>query len=228
MVRLPATSSQARRLALLSPCVVAAAFPPAPPQSRLLKSLEPISEYKDRNFKGSLDAYVARLRETRTVYVGNLAFHTSEEQIHELFSSCGPLMRIIMGLDRNALTPCGFCFVEYYTRAGAEDCVKYLCGTTLDERVVRIDFDWCVRLHRLHRRTAGGASDPAHCVLKIQGLRGRPAVWERQERRPGAGGDSARVRRRPGRLREERRPGGCGDGVRRQRRGSCGGAEKGA
>ena len=40
------------------------------------------------------------------------------------------------------MTPCGFCFVEYFTRRGAEDCVKYLNGTTLDEREVRIDFDW--------------------------------------------------------------------------------------
>jgi nuclear cap-binding protein subunit 2 len=118
------------------------------PQSRLLKSLEPISEYKDRSFPGTVDEYVAKLRETSTVYVGNLAFHTTEEQIHELFSSCGPLRNIVMGLDRNALTPCGFCFVEYCTRSGAEDCVKYLCGSTLDERVVRIDFDWCVRLYR--------------------------------------------------------------------------------
>ena len=115
--------------------------------------MEPISEYKDKSYTGSLEEYVAKLRVTSTVYVGNLAFHTSEEQIHELFSSCGPLRRIVMGLDRNALTPCGFCFVEYCTRSGAEDCVKYLCGTTLDERVVRIDFDWCVHLQR---RVAGG------------------------------------------------------------------------
>ena len=123
--------------------------------SRLLKSLEPISEYKDRTFPASLEEYVACLKVTTTVYVGNLAFHTSEEQIHELFSTCGPLRRIVMGLDRNTRTPCGFCFVEYQARKDTEDCVKYLNGATLDERIVRIDFDWCARSLALDPRVAG-------------------------------------------------------------------------
>lgn len=36
----------------------------------------------------------------------------AEEQIYELFSRVGDVKRIIMGLDRNNKTPCGFCFVE--------------------------------------------------------------------------------------------------------------------
>lgn len=39
-------------------------------------------------------------------------FFTTEEQIYELFSRVGEIKRIIMGLDRNLKTPCGFCFVE--------------------------------------------------------------------------------------------------------------------
>jgi nuclear cap-binding protein subunit 2 len=113
--------------------------------SRLLKSLEPLSQYKDRKFDGNLDEYVACLRRSTTVYVGNLAFHTTEEQIHELFGKCGPLHRIVMGLDKNAKTPCGFCFVEYGCRRDTEECVKYLNGARLDERDVRIDFDWCAQ-----------------------------------------------------------------------------------
>jgi nuclear cap-binding protein subunit 2 len=45
--------------------------------------------------------------------VGNLSFYTSEDQIYELFSMCGEVKRVIMGLDRVKKTPCGFCFVEY-------------------------------------------------------------------------------------------------------------------
>jgi hypothetical protein len=44
--------------------------------------------------------------------VGNLSFFTTEEQIFELFSKAALIKRIIMGLDRNSKTPCGFCFVE--------------------------------------------------------------------------------------------------------------------
>lgn len=46
-----------------------------------------------------------------------------------------------MGLDRFQKTPCGFCFVEYYTHQDAIDCMKYIGGTKLDERLVRTDLD---------------------------------------------------------------------------------------
>lgn len=46
-----------------------------------------------------------------------------------------------MGLDRFHKTPCGFCFVEYYTHQDALDCLKYVGGTKLDERIIRTDLD---------------------------------------------------------------------------------------
>jgi nuclear cap-binding protein subunit 2 len=81
------------------------------------------------------------LRDATTLYVGNLSFYTTEEQIHELFSKCGEIKRLVMGLDRNEKTPCGFCFVEYYTHQDALDCMKYIGGTKLDERIIRTDLD---------------------------------------------------------------------------------------
>ncbi|KAF2397954.1 RNA-binding domain-containing protein [Trichodelitschia bisporula] len=82
-----------------------------------------------------------KLREATTLYVGNLSFYTTEEQIHELFSKCGEIKRLVMGLDRFQKTPCGFCFVEYYTHQDALDCMKYVGGTKLDERQIRTDLD---------------------------------------------------------------------------------------
>ncbi|PVU91391.1 hypothetical protein BB561_004419 [Smittium simulii] len=46
-----------------------------------------------------------------------------------------------MGLDRLKKTPCGFCFVEYYTAEFAYNCVKYINGTKLDDRMIRTDLD---------------------------------------------------------------------------------------
>ena len=46
-----------------------------------------------------------------------------------------------MGLDRIKKTPCGFCFVEYYSREDALDCMKFLNGTKCDERIIRTDID---------------------------------------------------------------------------------------
>ena len=54
---------------------------------------------------------------------------------------CGEIKRLVMGLDRFNKTPCGFCFVEYYTHQDALDCLKYIGGTKLDERIVRTDLD---------------------------------------------------------------------------------------
>jgi len=73
--------------------------------------------------------------------VGNLSFYTTEEQIYELFSKCGDIRRIIMGLDKYKKTPCGFCFVEYYQRSDAENCMRYINGTRLDDRIIRTDWD---------------------------------------------------------------------------------------
>ena len=185
--------------------------------SRLLKSLEPLSQYKDRKFDGSLEEYVACLRRSTTVYVGNLAFHTTEEQIHELFSKCGPLKRIVMGLDKNQKTPCGFCFVEYGCRRDTEECVKYLNGARLDERDVRIDFDWCVCNRACQPRRLLVRCVPTSLTFRVvaQGISGGPTVRARQERRAGARRIPHGLRRRARRVRQAR-----ADGVVRAARGS--------
>lgn len=53
----------------------------------------------------------------------------------------GEIKRLVMGLDRYQKTPCGFCFVEYYTHQDALDCMKYIGQTKLDERLIRTDLD---------------------------------------------------------------------------------------
>jgi hypothetical protein len=58
---------------------------------------------------------IGDLAVSTTLYVGNLSFYTTEEQIHEYFRRCGPVKRVIMGLNKNDKTPCGFCFVESVT-----------------------------------------------------------------------------------------------------------------
>ena len=146
----------------------------------LLKQLDPaISQYKDRRFQGSQRDFEACLHASTTIYVGNLSFFTTEDQIFEVrqvvmggggvcwqqlapsapvhshipphppqppivqvFSKVGDVKRIVMGLDKQRMTPCGFCFIVYYTREDAEGCVKWVNGTMLDDRPIRVDFDW--------------------------------------------------------------------------------------
>ncbi|XP_005419919.2 nuclear cap-binding protein subunit 2 [Geospiza fortis] len=90
---------------------------------------------------GSRQLQEKSLKISSTLYVGNLSFYTTEEQIQELFSKCGDVKRIVMGLDKIKKTPCGFCFVEYYTRADAEHAMRFINGTRLDDRIIRTDWD---------------------------------------------------------------------------------------
>ncbi|KAK6046319.1 hypothetical protein COOONC_16175 [Cooperia oncophora] len=102
---------------------------------------EGISSYRDNRFQGTPKQLDDALRRSTTVYVGNLSFYTSEDQLYELFTRAGDVRRVIMGLDRYKKTPCGFCFVVYYTRQEAENAVRFLNRTALDGRTIRVDFD---------------------------------------------------------------------------------------
>ena len=125
--------------------------------ARLFLDREPLTEYKDRLFKGTMSDYLEALQTSSTLYVGNVSFFTSEEQIWDLFTRAGPVKAVVMGLDKEKKTPCGFCFVEYHNRGDAEKAVKYLNGTKLDEREVRMDFDWGFQEGRqFGRGKAGG------------------------------------------------------------------------
>lgn len=51
------------------------------------------------------------------------------------------MRRVIMGLHRVDKTPCGFCFVEYEDREGAEMAMRYINHCRLDDRIIRTDWD---------------------------------------------------------------------------------------
>ncbi|BAT92309.1 nuclear cap-binding protein subunit 2 [Vigna umbellata] len=108
----------------------------------LFKDPSKLSAYRDRRFPGTQEDFEHALQTSSTVYVGNMSFYTTEEQVYELFSRAGEIKKIIMGLDKNTKTPCGFCFVLYYSREDTEDACKYISGTILDDRLIRVDFDW--------------------------------------------------------------------------------------
>ncbi|KIY98456.1 nuclear cap-binding protein subunit 2 [Monoraphidium neglectum] len=67
---------------------------------------------------------------------------SSGDDVYALFSRVGHVQRVIMGLDSQRKTPCGFCFVIYDRREDALAAVRYLSGTSLDERPIRVDIDY--------------------------------------------------------------------------------------
>ncbi|XP_037940502.1 nuclear cap-binding protein subunit 2-like [Teleopsis dalmanni] len=97
--------------------------------------------YRDPHFKGTDEDRQRVLKMSKTLYIGNMSFSTTESQVYELFSRCGEISNLVMGLDKFKLTPCGFCFVEYDQRSEAEDAMRYLNSTRLDDRVITVDWD---------------------------------------------------------------------------------------
>ncbi|CAG8432896.1 4725_t:CDS:2 [Diversispora eburnea] len=102
------------------------------------------SSYKDQQYQGSSTDLAKDLSSSTTLYVGNLSFYTTEEQIYELFSKVGEIKRIIMGLDKFQKTPY------------ALDCMKYINSTKLDERIIRTDLDPGYRDGRQYGRGRSG------------------------------------------------------------------------
>ncbi|OWZ51138.1 nuclear cap-binding protein subunit 2 [Cryptococcus neoformans c45] len=115
--------------------------------AQVVPCLDHPSSYRDSRSEIDRETERRLLAHSSTLYIGNLSFYTTETQMYQLFSTCakpeigGGIKRIIMGLERNTKTPCGFAFVEYFLHEEAVDCMRYISGTKLDERVIRCDLD---------------------------------------------------------------------------------------
>jgi len=163
--------------------------------SHVVAALDQPSNYKDSQSRLERSKQQDFLSKSTTLYIGNLSFYTTEEQIYELFSKCaspedgGGIKRIIMGLDRNTRTPCGFCFVEYYTHAEALASMKHVSGTKLDERIIRCDLDLGYKEGRQFGRGKSG---------------GQVRDEHRQDYDPGRGGWGAQAQLERRREVEER------------------------
>jgi nuclear cap-binding protein subunit 2 len=89
---------------------------------------EEISPYY--KYKQNIDK--DKLKNSSTLYIGNLSYNTTEFQLYQLFSFCGKIKRVIMGLNRLTKSPCGFAFIEYLDKESAQTAKKALMGTIID------------------------------------------------------------------------------------------------
>uniref|UniRef100_A0A0G4GLA6 Nuclear cap-binding protein subunit 2 n=1 Tax=Chromera velia CCMP2878 TaxID=1169474 RepID=A0A0G4GLA6_9ALVE len=99
------------------------------------------SNYYDKKSAENKYEWNDKLRDSTTVYIGNLAFDTKEEAIYEFFSSFGHIVRVVMGLNARTKEPCGFAFVQYRTHDEAHLSVALASGAKLDDREIRVDWD---------------------------------------------------------------------------------------
>jgi RNA recognition motif-containing protein len=73
------------------------------------------------------------------LYVGNLSFSTTEDQLRTLFAQAGTTTSVELIKDRSTGSSKGFAFVEMSTQAEAEKAIKTLNGFSLDNREIKVN-----------------------------------------------------------------------------------------
>ena len=75
----------------------------------------------------------------RRIYVGNIPFTSTEDELRELFGRHGSVDSVAVITDRETGRPRGFAFVEMSEESAASDAIRALDGTELGGRPLRVN-----------------------------------------------------------------------------------------
>jgi RNA recognition motif-containing protein len=73
------------------------------------------------------------------IYVGNLPYSATSDQLTNLFSAFGEVSETTIVLDRETGRAKGFAFVQMANEDAARTAIAQLDGTTLDNRAIRVN-----------------------------------------------------------------------------------------
>ena len=73
------------------------------------------------------------------IYVGNLAFETTESDLSEAFARHGEVQEVSIIMDRETGRSRGFGFVEMRNEQAARDAIGALDGTELGGRQIKVN-----------------------------------------------------------------------------------------
>lgn len=74
-----------------------------------------------------------------SIYVGNLSYEVSQEDLREVFSEYGSVQRIYIPKDRETGRVRGFGFVEMQNESDEDKAIEALNGTTWMDRELRVN-----------------------------------------------------------------------------------------
>ncbi|MCE5257549.1 MAG: RNA-binding protein [Chloroflexi bacterium] len=74
----------------------------------------------------------------KKLYVGNLAYNTTETALQDAFARVGNVVKATVIIDRETNRSKGFGFVEMADEAGAAAAIAQLNGTQLDGRAIKV------------------------------------------------------------------------------------------
>jgi cold-inducible RNA-binding protein len=80
-----------------------------------------------------------KLSMSNKLYVGNLAFQTTENELQDLFSTSGPVNEVKVIMDRMSGRSRGFAFVTMATNDGARQAIQDLHGKSLQDRELTVN-----------------------------------------------------------------------------------------
>jgi cold-inducible RNA-binding protein len=75
----------------------------------------------------------------KKLYVGNLPYETTQEQIRELFAQAGEVNEVTLITDRETGRLKGFGFVEMATVEAGQEAIKRFNGYTMGERALTVN-----------------------------------------------------------------------------------------
>jgi RNA recognition motif-containing protein len=75
----------------------------------------------------------------KKLYVGNLSYTTTENQLRDLFSQVGEIKEVAVIKDRETGKSKGFGFVEMMTDEAAQEAIKRFNGFSLDNRPLTVN-----------------------------------------------------------------------------------------
>ena len=82
---------------------------------------------------------IRRSKMAKKIYVGNISFKATEDEIRELFSKFGEVESVKVITDPRTGRPKGFGFVEMATEEDAQKAIAGLNGSTFMERTLSVD-----------------------------------------------------------------------------------------
>ncbi|AEV28074.1 RRM domain-containing RNA-binding protein [Sphaerochaeta pleomorpha str. Grapes] len=75
----------------------------------------------------------------KKIYVGNMSYNTTEDDLRELFSQYGNVLSATIIMDRETRRPKGFGFVEMEENSAADAAISQLDGKEIDGRNLRVN-----------------------------------------------------------------------------------------
>ena len=75
----------------------------------------------------------------KRIYVGNLPFSATEQEVRDMFEAYGPVVSVNLITDRETGRPRGFGFVEMEVDADADSAIRALDQSTMGGRSLKIN-----------------------------------------------------------------------------------------